>query len=97
MDKFVFPNGFEDWHETHFEIVTAINEELTRYDEDPYRENIVSARMIEQGTGGMYLLAAELTNEFEAKYVGIPWGQDGGRDYHETLEEFLSEKFKLSE
>lgn len=83
-----FPNGFEDWHETHFEVVKAI----TAISESLEPHGAVEKRQDEQGFGGLYLLAAELTNEFDNQYKGTVWGEE--LEYFETIEKFLDEKLK---
>jgi hypothetical protein len=79
----IFHNSFDNWHETHFEIVKAIV--LTP--EDAY--NKVTNTECMKGTGGLYELAEELTNKFEELHKGREW--DG--EYFDTLEEFLEQEF----
>lgn len=81
-----FPNGFDAWHETHFDIVQAITLQL--YDEDLEEDSVVYLLLEEEGTGGMYRLAEELTDAFELEYEGAIWGADF--DYNETIENFLN-------
>ena len=80
-----FENGFESWHETHFEVVAMITQ---------MREsNNMPSTLIEinetQGTGGFYELAYDLTNEFEKMHSGRAW--DG--DFFDEIEAFLQSKF----
>lgn len=82
-----FPNGFTSWQETHYEVVQAITIE---YIQDK-RTGLVAYRHEAQGHGGLYELAEELTDEFEALHEGNEWGDNG---YLETLEEWLNEKLK---
>lgn len=79
-----FPNGFQSWQETHFEVVQAI----TLVPEDAW--NRVTNTRAMQGTGGLYELAEELTDEFEKLHEGKNW--DG--EFFDAIEEFLQEKFK---
>jgi len=79
-----FPNGFTDWIETHFEIVSEITSNIDTY------EGKVKEIYETQGRGGIYELAEELTNEFEQQFQGQEW--DG--EYFEALAGFLSEKLK---
>ena len=81
-----FPNGFESWHETHYEVVAAITTELINDNLD----NLISKTIHEKGHGGLYELANDLTNEFESLYEGREW--DG--DFFETIENFLDEKLR---
>lgn len=80
-DKFVeqFPNGFDAWHETHFEIVSYLNRTV---DQDG---TFANSTMHTQGTGGLYTVAESLTNEFERQHKGREW--DG--DFFDTLEAWL--------
>jgi hypothetical protein len=78
-----FPNGFESWQETHFEVVNFISLE---YERNP---NGNTAKVFEnQGTGAVYELAKELTDEFEIMHNGKEW--DG--DFFEEIESFLMQK-----
>ena len=80
MEEKIFPNGFASWQETHFEIVSAIVIEA--------RKNFPSGKVgqaIEaKGTGGLYELAKELTDQFEKMHKGYQW--DG--EFFDTIEEF---------
>ena len=95
-----FPNGFESWQETHFEIVdylitTIINHENDVHNtneyvfgnEKSYKQIINIAET--QGRGGLYDLAKELTFEFENKFLNREW--DG--EFFEEINDFLNEKF----
>lgn len=84
MEK-IFPNGFDSWQETHFEVVSEITKELRK---DKFTSKVIEERHEKQGTGGMYELAEELTDEFEKLYEGKFW--DG--EFFEAIEEFLKEK-----
>jgi hypothetical protein len=80
-----FPNGFSSWQETHFEIVQAITLEHIQ----DKRTGLVAYRHEAQGIGGLYELAEELTDEFEAIHEGETWEDMG---FFETLENFIDEK-----
>ena len=82
-----FPNGFESWQETHFEIVSQISY-YSRLDK--CTSNVVNKAQEEQGTGGLYELAKALTNEFEKIHKGREW--DG--EFFDEVENFLTEKLK---
>lgn len=79
-----FPNGFESWVETHYEVVAAITTELS-YD---CHDNLISKTIREKGHGGLYELASDLTDEFEIKNKDREW--DG--DFFVELETFLDER-----
>jgi hypothetical protein len=81
-----FPNGFSSWMETHFEMVEHLT--LTSEDED----SIGYKRREEQGLGGVYELAEELTDEFEQAHIGVKW--DG--DYLDAIANFIHEKEGLN-
>ena len=83
-----FPNGFDSWMETHYEMVQAITLKLC--DEDMEEDSALYLRLEEYGTGGMYALSEELTDAFEKEYEGAVWGADF--DYYDTIENFLSTK-----
>lgn len=79
-----FVNGKESWVETHFEVVSVISY-ISRLDE-PY--GLVKERLEAQGTGGLYELAEEITDEFEKTYNGKKW--DG--EYFEEIWKFLENR-----
>ena len=83
-----FPNGFDSWMETHYEVVQAITLKLS--DEDMEEDSALYERLEEEGTGGMYTLSEELTDAFEEEYEGAEWGEK--LDYYDTLENFLNLK-----
>lgn len=89
-----FPNGFEDWQETHFEMVASI----TSYMDDPFERkeipNILSLTEAMQGLGGLYELASDWTTEFELMHKGKQWGIDDETEYREAIDKFLDEKYK---
>ena len=84
METKEFPNGFGSWHETHHEVVSFLTLE--------YERDSVTSRVAEfyerNGTGGMYELARELTDEFETLNKGREW--DG--EFFEEIEFFLTQK-----
>jgi hypothetical protein len=77
----------ENYLETHFDVVAFINYQL-----ETYVDNQVYKRHEAQGSGGMYLLAKQWTDEFTEKYKNIVWGEE--LEYYDTLEEFLNNKNK---
>jgi hypothetical protein len=85
-----FPNGFASWQETHYEVVTAITNELSYDHYSEFREDLIHNTLREKGRGGLYELAEELTDEFELLNKGHEW--DG--EFFEEIERFLNEKFK---
>ena len=80
-----FPNGFESWMETHHEVVTAITEAMTAEELEPEFQNVATRRREEQGIGGVYELAEELTDKFEQLNKGREW--DG--EFFDEVTEFL--------
>jgi hypothetical protein len=79
-----FPNGFESWMETHYEVVEAMTTVLLRDD----TSNVVTDRQEKQGHGGLYEFAEELTDEFELMNEGREW--DG--EFFDEIEKFLNDK-----
>lgn len=82
-----FPNGFASWQETHYEVVAAITNEIAH---DNVNDNLIYKTLRENGHGGLYELAEELTDEFELLNKGREW--DG--EFFEEIERFLDEKFR---
>ena len=86
-----FPNGFESWQETHYEVVAAITTELISYDEySNFNHQLIRTTLQEKGHGGLYELANDLTDEFELLNKDREW--DG--EFFDEIERFLDEKFK---
>ena len=86
MPDMKFPNGFTSWMETFYEMSSAITMELAK---EPHIGLLVAKRYDEQGHGGMYELAEELTNEFEKLHAGRQW--DG--EFFDTIQQFIESKF----
>lgn len=75
-------NGKESWCATYYEVVVGIISML-------YVEgSIPSQKQKDQGRGGLYELAHDLTDEFEKKFEGRGW--DG--EFFDAIDEFLGEK-----
>lgn len=65
----VFPNGFESWQKTHFEVV-----EVLCYFRDLEQEKQPKsfAEMIDRsGTDSLYRIAKELTDKFESEHPSL--------------------------
>lgn len=81
-----FPNGFESWHETHFEIVGMIEHSV-----DAMYDCAATRRVLDQGTGGLYELAQEWTDEFEELHHDRVW--DG--EFRDEIEKFFKSKNQI--
>ena len=81
MEDKRFPNGFESWCETYYEIVSFLTLE--------YERDSVTSKVAEfyerNGMRGMYELARELTDEFETLNKGREWNGE----FFEEIEHFL--------
>ena len=64
-----FPNGFEDWHETHYHVSIRINELC----ENDQLTGSLKKYYEKCGTGGLMEIAKLLTDEFEKKHEGYEW------------------------
>jgi hypothetical protein len=80
-----FPNGFASWQETHFEIVSAIADELLRESEDSKVVELYATN----GRGAVWELAEAMTDKFEALNKGREW--DG--EFYDELDEFITKEF----
>jgi hypothetical protein len=78
------PQRDTGWIETHYEISGAIYLEFEK--DNP--TGLVAERHAAQGTGGLYELAEELTDEFEEMNNGREW--DG--EYIEEIYSFIQNK-----
>jgi hypothetical protein len=83
-----FPNGFTNWYETFYEIVTAIS----AYKD---KSEIISSAQMNDGTPGLYLLAKCLTDKFEILHKGKIWGLSDGIEYFDAIEDFIKIEFKV--
>lgn len=84
-----FPNSFENWYESFFEVTTYIEERLRFYDNNDGNEvEEIHRRVESEGRGGLYLLAKEWTDEFEELNKGREW--DG--EFFDEIDEFLIKK-----
>ncbi len=79
-----FPNGFENWIETHHVVVQEIH---SREGKGGQVDLIAET----EGTGGLWALGEQLTDEFEELNEGVVWGEEG-REFFFELWEFLSSK-----
>lgn len=79
-----FPNGFDSWQETHYEVVSMMTLEYER------GNPVIEEYMGVKGIGGMYELAKELTTKFEAQHKDKAW--DG--EFFEELEYFMGQETK---
>jgi hypothetical protein len=70
------------WQETHYEVVAGI---ISRIDIEGTIPNAVQKG---KGTGGLYELAKDLTDEFETINAGRQW--DG--EFFDVIEKFLHKK-----
>ena len=79
---------FEDWHETHFEIVSAINDQLNG--NGNFEFGVAYTVACQNGRGGLYELAKDLTDKFEELYSETIWGED--LYWSDTIEEFVKKE-----
>ena len=84
--RYRFHNGFDSWHETHYEVVQAITQIWTL--DKPY--GMVLEAQEAAGHAGLYDLAKDLTDEFELANKDRQW--DG--DFFDAVEEFCNQKLK---
>lgn len=82
-----FPNGFESWSETHFEVVDFITRERMK---EPI-EGVIGVTQESNGTVGCWELATKWTNEFELLNKGDDWNH---LDYYDEVEKFCVTKNK---
>lgn len=84
MATLTFPNGFESWHESHFEFIEII---LSSLDSEGSHPNEVNSK---KGIGGLYLLARNMTDQFEQLHAGRIW--DG--EFFDEVENFAKSYFQ---
>lgn len=98
-----FPRGFSEWHETHFEVVRYITNSMRDEDEDNLfyavaEKSLFTITEEEQGHGGLYEIAEQLTDYFEEAYKDVVFNGDTV-NYFDHLATFLdaAEKLKSKE
>jgi hypothetical protein len=78
-----FPNGFDSWQKTHFEVVEVLVY-MRDLDEDKQPKGFAEA--LDQSAGEeMYQLAVDLTNKYEAQSKGV----EKTRTLFDEIEEFV--------
>lgn len=67
MSDLIFPNGFDSWQKTHFEVVEAL---CYLRDLEEEKQTKAFAEMINRSaTEDLYQLARDLTDKFERENV----------------------------
>jgi hypothetical protein len=79
----IFPNGFDTWQETHYDVSAYISLKLLEETEPNKCTSTIESR----GQGGIYELAEELTNNFELENKGETWEEN---NYFDTIDNFLN-------
>jgi hypothetical protein len=78
-----FPNGFESWHKTHFEVVEVL---CYMRDLEAIEQPKNFAEYVDRSaTANLYQLALELTNKYEA----LSKIQKTDRTLFDAIEEFV--------
>ena len=80
-----FCNGFDSWQETHFEVVSYINTELSK--DNP--SGVIGDTYEMHGTGGIYFLAENWTDQFEQMFEGEDWAE---KEFFEVIYEYCKTK-----
>lgn len=75
-----FPNGFSSWMETFYEVTCYIHDTMG------YSGTMANKAVERQGTGGLYELAEDLTDEFEKIYKDKEWHGEWLDAIHEFLQ-----------
>ena len=84
-----FPNGFESWQRTHFEVVEVLCF-IRDLEEDKKPKNF--AEMVDRSaTNEMYQLALDLTNKFEDQSRG----KTRERSLFDEIEDFVWAEVKV--
>ena len=84
-----FPNGFESWQRTHFEVVEVLCF-IRDLEEDKKPKNF--AEMVDRSaTNEMYQLALDLTNKFEDQRRG----KTRQRSLFDEIEDFVWAEVKV--
>lgn len=82
MAEHIFPNGFDSWQKTHFEVVEALCY-LRDLQEEKQSKNF-SEMLDRSATEDLYKLAVTLTDKFEGENV-----KREGTTLFDLIEEFV--------
>lgn len=83
-----FPNGFESWQKTHFEVVEVLV--YIRGLEEDKKPKSFDEAIDQSATEDMYKLALDLTNKFEEQTKG----KKRERTLFDEIEEFVWSEVK---
>lgn len=83
-----FPNGFDSWQKTHFEVVEVLVY-MRDLEEDKRPKNFAEA-VDQSATEEMYRLALDLTNKYEEQTKG----KKRERSLFDEIEEFVWSEVK---
>lgn len=78
-----FPNGISSYLETHYLISIALDKLIKN------EEGFAWERYLAQGSGGLYELAEELTDEFERTNKNEDWID---KEYLDEIDSFIESK-----
>lgn len=78
-----FPNGFESWQKTHFEVVEVLVF-MRSLEEDKQPKSFAEA-MDQSATEELYKLALDLTNKYEEQTKG----KERERNLYDEIEDFV--------
>lgn len=83
-----FPNGFESWQKTHFEVVEVLV--YMRSLKDNEKPKSFAEAVDQTATDKMYQLALDLTNKFEEQTKG----KKRERNLFDEIEDFVWNEVK---
>jgi len=85
-----FPNSFEDWAETHYEIVAEMEYlfENNKDDLDAIPQRLLDVNE-KEGSGGLKRFAIDLTDCFEAQNKGVIWGSEKDLNWIDAINKYL--------
>jgi hypothetical protein len=86
-----FPNGFESWQKTHFEVVEVLV--YMRNLEDSKKPKGYYEALDQSASKELYDLALNLTNKYEEQTVG----KTRSRSLFDEIEEFVYREVKSAE
>ena len=83
-----FPNGFDSWQKTHFEVVEVLV--YIRNLEEGKRPKSFSEALDQSASNGLYKLALDLTNKYEEQTQG----KERKRSLFDEIEDFVWNEVK---
>ena len=86
-----FPNGFQSWAETNYEVVSEIKRKL----ESEREGGPLTTRINQNGRRVLIDIAISITDEFEKRHEGFDWDGEWDESVWAFVDEYLNRPLKV--